>query len=328
MEPKPFEGWNDLARASSNIFATREWCDAWWRHLGGGERWTVEHRDPDGSLFAVAPLYLTRRGPLRIVRFVGHGEADLLGPLCRPERRSQAAAAILRTLHEEGGWDVFLGQDLDQAARWGEAWGGTRIRGESSPVLAFEQGDWDEFLAARSRNFRYNLRRNRKKVEEAGAAFRLTDEASLHGDLESFFRLHSARWGGEGVFGDERVRAFHREFTAAALERGWLRMWVIEMEGGTAAIWYGFRFAGVEYYYQMGWDPKLEQLSLGTVVLNHSIEHALKDGMREYRFLRGAEAYKSRLANREGRIETIALARGPVGRAAVLAARLLRRGAG
>ena len=41
--------------------------------------------------------------------------------------------------------------------------------------------------------------------------------------------------------------------------------------------------------------------------------------MHEYRFLRGGEGYKDRFASDDPGLETMALARGPVGRAALLA---------
>ncbi len=75
----------------------------------------------------------------------------------------------------------------------------------------------------------------------------------LQDDLTVLFALHRARWGEGSPF--LRFEAFHREFAAVALERGWLRLWFLELDDRPAAAWYGFRFAGVESYYQAGRDP-------------------------------------------------------------------------
>jgi hypothetical protein len=60
---------------------------------------------------------------------------------------------------------------------------------------------------------------------------------------------------------------------------------------------------------------------VGFVLLAHSIRAAVQDGIKEYRFLRGHEAHKYRLAMEDPGLETKALTRGPVGRLALSAAR-------
>ena len=56
-----------------------------------------------------------------------------------------------------------------------------------------------------------------------------------------------------------------------------------------------------------------------------SIRSAFEDGMREYRFLRGGDAYKGRFADADPGVETMVLGRGSLGRPAVAAAGALGR---
>ena len=51
-------------------------------------------RDADGATAVVLPLYVNRTRPLRVLRFVGHGAADQLGPVCAPADRERVAAAL------------------------------------------------------------------------------------------------------------------------------------------------------------------------------------------------------------------------------------------
>jgi len=81
-----------------------------------------------------------------------------------------------------------------------------------------------------------------------------------------------------------------------------------------------YRFAGVEYSYQVTRDRAWDRYSVGSVVRNHAIRAALEDGMREFRFLRGGESYKARYATGDRGLETVGLARGPIGHAALLGA--------
>ena len=122
-----------------------------------------------------------------------------------------------------------------------------------------------------------------------------------------------------------RFEGFHRELAPLAYERGWLRLWFLDLDDRPVAAWYGFRFAGVESYYQAGRDPSLRDASVGLVLLAHSIREAAEDGMTEYRLLRGDEGFKQRLADGDPGVETFALARGSGeprrGRAAAVALR-------
>jgi CelD/BcsL family acetyltransferase involved in cellulose biosynthesis len=89
--------WKDLAEKTDNIFASWEWASLWWRHFGADRRpLIVACRSPhDDRLVGILPLYLWSSRPLRILRFLGHGAGDQLGPIHAPatERSSPKASA-------------------------------------------------------------------------------------------------------------------------------------------------------------------------------------------------------------------------------------------
>ena len=309
--------WDELAAQSGNVFATWEWSATWWRHFGRGRQLLVNAcRDAGGRVVAILPLYLWVHRPLRAARLLGHGPGDQLAPVCAPETRA-AAAHALRAALSRANIDVFLGEQVSRAERWSELLGATVLRREGSPVLRIEGARWEDLLAGWSRNLREQVRRRERRLaREHELRFRLVDDgAALESAFDALFTFHSARWRRSAFARDQQ--AFHREFARRALERGWLRFWVLELEGQPAAAWYGFRFGGVESYYQSGRDPAWDHASPGFVVLAHSIREAVTDGMREYRFLRGGEEYKYRFADHDPGLETIAISRNPVGRAAV-----------
>jgi CelD/BcsL family acetyltransferase involved in cellulose biosynthesis len=322
------EEWTALAERAGNLFATWEWADAWWRVYGGDRPLFVTGlRDEDDRLVAILPLYLAARGPVRMLRFIGHGPADQLGPVCAPEHRRATADALRRLLADRPGrWNVMLAERLAPAEGWTGLLGATVVHREESPTLHVAGRSFDEYLASRSKNFREQVRRRaRKLAREHAVEFRLSDAEHLDGDLETLFRLHDARWSeaddDTNAFEESR-RSFHRAFARHALDRGWLRLWILEAEGQPVAAWYGFRFAQVDWYYQSGRDPEWERQSVGFVLLAHTIAQAFDDGMLEYRLLRGGEGYKDRFASDDPGLETVALARGPVGRAALLGAKV------
>jgi CelD/BcsL family acetyltransferase involved in cellulose biosynthesis len=331
LEPLPGlqaarEEWTALAERAGNVFATWEWADAWWRVYGDDRPLALTAcRNGAGELVGLLPLYRSARGPVRMLRFIGHGPADQLGPVCAPKDRRAVADSLKALLDGRRDWNVMLAERLAPAEGWVGLLGGTVVHREESPTLQIGGRSFDEFLASRSKNFREQIRRRaRKLAREHEVEFRLADAATLDGDLDTLVRLHDARWSEEdeetSAF-DPARREFHAAFARHALDRGWLRRWVLEVDGQAVAAWYGFRFAQIDWYYQSGRDPLWERQSVGFVLMAHTIQGAFDDGMLEYRLLRGGEGYKDRFASDDPGIETIALTRGVVGRTALLAAK-------
>jgi CelD/BcsL family acetyltransferase involved in cellulose biosynthesis len=315
------EDWIALAQQSQNIFSTWEWASTWWRHYGDEAKPLVVacYEREGGDMVALLPLYLWSARPLRIARFIGHGPADQLGPICAPAARP-AAAEALRGAAAQSKLDLVLAELLPGEGGWPALLRRKPAFVEASPTISLGDG-WQGYLARRSRNFRQQIhRRERQLHDRHNVRFRLAvDPERLNEDLTQLFELHSARWGSShSPF--LRYEHFHREFAAVALDRGWLRLWFLELDGRPAAAWYGFRFAGVESYYQAGRDPSLGEESVGFVLLAHTIRQAAEDGMQEYRLLRGAESFKLRFAENDPELHTFALANGLAGRAAHVAA--------
>lgn len=313
--PAVRDDWSRLAREHGSIFATPEWLLLWWRHFGAGrELLLTVDRD------AILPFYVWRERPLRIVRVLGHGPGDELGPF------GPGAREALTGWVESERFDVLACQQLPGPESWLPSLpGGVVTSRNGSPVLDFEGRTWEEILKAKSRNFREQVGRRARALErDFRVELRLVDGPDgLDDALDTFFRLHALRHGGPTVI--TRTEAFQREFAAVAAGRGWLRLWLLELDGRSAAAWLGFRFGGAECYYQAGRDPAFDRHSVSFVLLAHTIRAALEDGAREYRFLRGDEPYKYRFATADPGLETIVVARGPVARTALAGLRLAKR---
>ena len=320
----PAAQWDDLARRTDSIFATRAWNECWLRHCGP-EGTPLVLVDDERAPNVIVPLH--RSGHLlKQVRLLGHGAADQLGPVCDAEYRPMAAELIRSAVLDGGGrrCDVLLLHDVPESHRWDRLLGGREIRRAASPIVRFDVDSWEEFLARKSRNFRQQTRRNDRLISSSYASvFRSAEKGTLAQDMRTLFRLHRQTWGKGAPFASGRERRLHEEFAAIAQARGWLRLWLLELDGRTVAALYGFRFADAEYFYQSGRDPEFSQKSVGQVLLAHAVRSALEDGIREYRLLRGDEGYKSRFANADAPVQTLAVANTRKGSAAVKAA--LRR---
>jgi CelD/BcsL family acetyltransferase involved in cellulose biosynthesis len=322
------EDWDRLAAETGHPFATWEWNAEWWGRFGKGrELYSFAALDGEGVVRAILPMYMAATKPLRVARFLGY--VDLHSPVCAPSDRPLAARALRQLTRSPYRCRLVYLERLPGDQGWGDLLGGRTLHTGHDPVLQIGGRSWEEVLAQRSRNLRQQLRRReRRLLEEHDMTYRLArDPERLPADMDALFRLHAARWGDEatGVFEGDRG-AFHRRFAAAALRRGWLRLWLAEIGGKPVAAWYGWRFSGSEWYFQAGRDPAFDQLSIGLVLFAHTIREACRDGMGSYRLLAGLESYKLRFADSDLGTETRLIGPAPLpalGQIAMRATRLL-----
>jgi CelD/BcsL family acetyltransferase involved in cellulose biosynthesis len=318
--------WKELAEGSANPFTSWEWARVWWRHFGRGRQPLVlVCRASDRRAVGLLPLYLGFSHPLRVARLIGDGPADQLGPLCRPEQRNAVAAALLHALAEYR-CHIFFGQTLPGDESWSDLLSAEVYARDPNPILPLVWSSWEEFLESRSGNFREQVRRRERTLQKLGLRYRLCERRDrLDEDLDVLFALHRRRWrAGGSNFG--RLELFHREFTKCAFERGWLRLWFLEVDAAPVAAWYGLRLHGVDWYYQAGRDPAWDRYSVGFLLLAHSVREAIADGMLEYRFGRGGQHYKARFGPDDQGLETVLLSRGRLGALAVAGVGVARRG--
>ncbi|WP_433029823.1 GNAT family N-acetyltransferase [Actinomycetospora sp. CA-053990] len=313
-EPGLVDEWRALAEAAGNAFTTPEWYGAYARHYGAdAPPFVVRVRDADGALAGLLPL--CRSG--RTVRFAGANVGDRFAPVAVAGREAEVARAAAGALGREA---VVL-HNVDAGAPWVGALGeglrgrvaATRLRGSVMPFVPLTGHTWDTFLGARSRNFRSQVRRKeRALVDGEGAKFRATAvPGEVRADVAEFFRLHNSRWDereGGSTITSPTVHAFHEDFAAAALERGWLRMSFLEVEGTAVAALYAWRIGGRYAYFQAGFDTAWADKSVGLVLMAHTVREAIEEGADEYDLLLGDETYKARFATDERAVETLVVA--------------------
>ena len=312
-----------LASPASDLFRTPEWIETWraTRRDPQDVRFLTA-RDGEGRIAGIAPIVVERVGPLRIARFAGHGEADMLGPVVADG--VDARSLLREALDGISGWDLFLGERMRQAEGWGHRPEDVVLRTETNPRIQLGRWpDWDAYLATRTKKLRREMRHDARAMAAIpGATIRQVNAASeLPDAMTALFSLHEARFGDASSFLPRA--AFHRRFASVALERGWLRLTLLDVEGRPIAARYDFMYGRVYYAYNAGRDPSWGRQSVGLVLRAHSIRTAFEEGATSYRFLRGGEDYKSRFGTTDDPLVTIAWPRTRIGRHAVsLAARL------
>ena len=307
------EEWDQLLAdsASDCVFLTWEWLRTWWNHLAGRRQLRIVAVRSGGELVALAPLAvrpgsLTRLFPFRVVEFLGSGTvgSDYLDLIVRKGAEAEALDALSRALGPSalmlqlgqlrGSRSVaaHLGGRLGQ---WG--WKSVQTKVNICPFIDLRGHTWTSYLATLGSEHRYNAQRKMKKLSKQFEVVfeRVEDEEQRSRALQVLIALHNKRWiehGNSDAFHTAGHVAFHEEFTARALRRGWLRLYILRLDGKPASALYGLRYGQTFYFYQSGFDPQYARHSVGLVTMGLAIKSAMEEGAEEYDLLHGGEAYK------------------------------------
>ena len=254
-------------------------------------------------MVGLAPMFIYGYGSrpeVRRVAFMGAGITDYSDFLIEPESSAAGMLHILEHLLERRtDWDLCDFQEL----RSGSSLLNTvmpagllqQLRPCSiCPVLVLP-GSVEELWENLSTPVRTSLRRARNRVTKSGGRFEKAGSSNLDEFLAALFRLHGARWRKRrqpGVLDSQELQTFHREVASRMLERGRLRLYGIRREEKLIAAQYNFFAHGRAYAYLSGFDPAASRASPGKVLLHHSIESAIEEGLTEFDFLRKQESFK------------------------------------
>jgi CelD/BcsL family acetyltransferase involved in cellulose biosynthesis len=308
--------WDALLQASRSncLFLTWEWLHAWWSRLAERRELFLLRVTSGDELtgllpLAFAPAQLSRCSP-RSLEFLGGGAvgSDYLDFIIRDGREAEAMSEAGNYLFQQK-IPLRLSQTrtLAAAARLADYWRHklAPLREERSnvcPVIDLAGHDWDSYLATLGAEHRYNFRRKLKQLTRRfEVRFELVRcEQERRAALTRLIELHNLRrsfLGGSSAFHTADALSFHEEVSRTALERGWLRLFMLWLDDRLAAALYGFLYNSVFYFYQSGFDPRFGGFSVGLVMMGLAIRSAIEEGAREYDMLHGAERYKFHWAN-------------------------------
>jgi CelD/BcsL family acetyltransferase involved in cellulose biosynthesis len=308
------EEWMELlADSSSNcIFLTWDWLYTWWKHLAAGRKLHILVIRSRSRLIAIAPLAsssttLIRLANVRALEFLGTGSvgSDYLDIIARRGREDDALDILaeylqrekfvldLKQLDKNASLAFQLAPRLEQGH-----WKRSEVITNVCPFIDLTGHTSKSFEAGLGSKHRYNFHRRLKNLyREFDARFECIVSEDQRGPaLATLVALHNKRMdergGSDGLHSSELV-GFHEELTRLALVRGWLRLFVLTLNGENAAALYGFMYGNRFYFYQSGFDPRYSAYSVGLVTMGLTIEAAIEEGAVEFDLLHGDEKYKS-----------------------------------
>jgi CelD/BcsL family acetyltransferase involved in cellulose biosynthesis len=169
-----------------------------------------------------------------------------------------------------------------------------------TPYVTLTGGDFDAWLAGRSRNFRQQARRTQRKVAQAGGTMRLTSPADdVERDVANFVALHLARWswrGGSGAI-TGGVEHMLREAARELVADGRLRLWTLEIDGAAISSHLFVAAGGEVAYFNGGFDERWADLKPSMHTILVALEDCFARGDRRMDLGLGVQPYKQRLAD-------------------------------
>ena len=312
------DDWNELLRSSRAdcLFLTWEWAATWWKYLGAPGRLIVLAVRDGGELIALAPFLLRpsrllKKQPFPVLEFLGSGFAgsDYLDVIVRQGYEADAVDALARECssyrrmrRSSFKWSNVLRTSSLAAviASRLEAGGCSldEIQTNICPYIPLEGHSWESYLASLGAEHRSDFKRKRNRLNrDFDVRFEAAQSAEECAEsIDLLIEQHNLRWrhrGGSDAFHTPELVAFHRELCQVALGKGWLRLYVLSLNGKPAASLYGFLYGGKFYFYQSGFDIAYEKYSVGMITMGLAIQSAIGEGAREYDLLHGDETYKS-----------------------------------
>ena len=316
--------WTKLWREmpESSFFHSLEWLEAVLQTEAINQSLRVLVVKQEDEPIGILPLVLRREsrrlGATQVLSYPLNDWGPYYGPIGgRPQETLQTG--IEHILKSERDWDLLdlrwtppQEEDKSNTLQTFAALGlkvHTRLRHQTS-IIDLE-GTWDEYVKARSKNWRSHWRRRHKKAAAAGEIqhLRYRPQGTAHGDSDPRFDLYDTcvelaakSWQGSSETGNtlnhpavcEVLRAVHEQ----AARLGCLDLNLVYLDGQPISFAYNYYHQGHVFALRLGFDPEYSKLGPGNLVEELALEDSFVRGDRIYELGPDAEESKRSLRTR------------------------------
>jgi CelD/BcsL family acetyltransferase involved in cellulose biosynthesis len=303
--------WNKLVEVAGidHPFLTHEWIRTWWECFGAGKQLHILVVKVGAEVIAIAPLMLSSGRiygcKVRRVQFLYNDHT----PRCNfivARWVKQAYQVIWHCLvDQQAFWDVMELCQLPAGSRTLKelptlaAGGGFLVglwRSPPSPYVPV-LGPWESYFKRLKGNFRGNVQRRLKRLEQFGpvALEVMSSGEHLGSALEDGWRLEAAAWKGQAGTAINRrpeLRRFYTRFAQRAAECGWLRLHFLTVDRHRIAFDYSLCYQNKLYCLKGGYDPQFAHCSPGKLLDYMILREAFERGLSEVDFLGEEDRWK------------------------------------
>ncbi len=314
------ESWDELnlASAKPGPFLDWEYLDLWWQHHEKDETTEVHiliaRIESTQKIIGFAPLMIGRNADIstrfRYLGFLGtYGNilSEYEDFLIADGWRQQVVDLFADAIHSPSlrkRWDVLALSFVPENSKNVEAFAAAlkqsqrinlqQIIERKSYTITFD-GDYENWVASRSKKFRKHLRAIDRKIQNE-EDFRVeigSDICSGEEFLDHFQRLCAMRWGSEGeISQSDAFRNFHTDLINRWQKSDQVLLTLLYSGSEVIGVEYGFVFAEKYWAYQGTWNPEYKHLSPAWISQSEVVRHNIDSGLKEFDFLPGEEDFK------------------------------------
>ena len=314
----------------ARFFLSWKWLSGWIEQIAGP--WFIlaarAHHDDNAPYVAFLPLRIqTKVENGRIhneLNMAGNFAADYTGLLCLPDAENRAIPAFSRCIKHMN-WarlnleNIHMSDkrlsllfahfpksdfETEEIDRIGKIDG---IDNNACPFATLPT-DWTTYLQTLTANSRQKIRRLLRTLDTTDK-FRVTHATleTIDRDLDTLLRFWKTKWTPrKGEFA-ESIAESNRMMLARSFRAGFLflpTLWKEDRPLASLATLVDHH-KRTFLFYMTGRDETFDELPAGLLLHAYSIRYAIDNGMAEYDFLRGNEAYKYSFSTDERRIRCV-----------------------
>ena len=300
------DSWDLLLSRFPNpsIFLTFEWLSTWWKHFKEGRELFVVVTEQDGKIEGIAPLAIEHGRLGRRLHFLGRPGSDYSDFITSKDSES-CLDSLLNPVLSRQAWDTTvldgITGDSPNFKRLAAIWESMAPKGQyrtDGPAPYLTLGErWDDYQKGLSKKLITDTRRRLRRLRDIGEVNfkRCSDSDEVAGLMDQMVSLKRARYratGARDIFRDERRGEFYQEVALKLLERGWLDLSYLELNGTVMAIHFGFVHSNRFFHYMPSFRQEYAHFSPGRLLVDHQVRWAFEAGLEEFDFLMGADQYK------------------------------------
>ncbi|MGV1036655.1 MAG: GNAT family N-acetyltransferase [Candidatus Nanopelagicales bacterium] len=257
-----------------------------------------------------------------LLEFIGSGplEADHLDVVVAAGFEDRVRDEVFAWLDRRGSRVVDLRGMNEQAVMLSGHQGATAQLMQAAPFSDLSSG-FANFMQARPKSLRRDVRQAQRRMEDADVTFRLCDASEVEGALDALRNMHAQQWGDQSSF----MAGWPRFRTAAlaGFERGEVVVGQATMPNGEPiAAGVALQCDSVLFNYQSGRSKDSQWTGSGTFVDAELMQ--CNPAAVEVDWLRGTERYKSKWATGQRQLYRLRLTRGSRAWLAIQASKALR----
>lgn len=307
--------WNSLLESSlenDNVFLRHEWFDVWWQAFGAEKKMLILLYYRNQKILGIAPLMSFRdsykRIPYKRLGFIEDPNAPSMNFIVKQGEGQKAIQAFLEYLqHKKEKWHVSVLTKIPKStptiAICRSLFDTRSIKyivrnGQNSPYIPINS-DWETFLKTTSAKFRKQLRNKINKLYKAGEVkFDVCRDVGINREhLNDALSVSSRSWKhqeGTSMTSTHQREKFFELLSNVASKNGWLRIWLLKLNGKSIATEYHLEYKGKTHAMRGDFDESYASISPGSILEAHIIEQCFKNGVLEYDFCGLPFGYKMR----------------------------------